>query len=581
MLEQNRVWLQQANPALLKGYKEQTPREAKETVPLRCIRMSHQESNSNLPPSYISPVFYQKQQELTKALEDTQPEGPVQFCVVGGTDGGLLLNDVVERNNIKHLAIIETDMDSFRHSLTVTDWPSLFQEFEAKGGTIYLHIGEVTLEVKQRIAKHLSEIGIWNAANIHVAHDDTDLGKGGVVQVIKCLQDCINSLGFYDDERIGLAHTVHKLEQGARFLRAQVIPWIEKPAMVCGNGPSLKKMLPHIKRHRAHMILIACGTSIGVFCEEGVTPDFYIEQERPKKTGGFTRDHTTQEFRNGITAIGLNVVHPQTHDIFPDIAYALKANDFGAIVGRQYLDGAPQLMFVNPMVVNCGLSVACALGFKHIYLAGADCAFAKDGSSHTGKTNHGDYSNKVKVRGNFREEVTTTPIYNNSRIALELCIRSNPKVTFYNLGDGAYVAGARPTQKFKPRGAKPISKTQIMAPFKPALTNPDKDEMRRGFTLSMFGLRQVIDSTPAKVKSRSEAFFFIEAIYGHLAKLKQTSPLFWYLVKGTMTTQLVFLSTLADADLKSFDKGTANLKELAGLIHGEMKDSLFRFDDWE
>ena len=172
-----------------------------------------------------------------------------------------MLNEVIKNHVVKHLILIDTSIESFNYSLDVTDWPALFQDFEQRGGTIFLHIGEVTLEVKQRLAKHLNEIGPYNASTIHALNDGTDEGKQGVAHTVGCLQDCINSLGFYDDERVGLAHTMDKLVGQARFLRQSPKPWIDKPVVVCGNGPSLDDALPQIREHRDKMVLVACGST--------------------------------------------------------------------------------------------------------------------------------------------------------------------------------------------------------------------------------------------------------------------------------------------------------------------------------
>jgi len=582
MLEQNRLWLEQSNPALLKQYTEGPQTEPRDPMAPHCLQMAHEGKNPNLPDSYISPVAYQEQQTISLEIKEKDFQGELRFCIVGGTDGGHLLNETVARHQIKHLVVIESDLASFNRSLSVTDWPALFRDFDEKGGTIYFHIGPVTLEVKERISQHLKDIGTFNASNIFMVHDDSHEGKKGIANAVQCLQDVINSLGFYDDERVGLAHTAHKMKEGARFMHNMILPWIDKPAVVCGNGPSLLKLLPQIKRHRKHLYLISCGTAIGVLYEKGIKPDFHIEQERPKVTSNWTKLRTTPEFRDGITCIGLNVVHPQTHGLFKDIAYCLKSNDFGGVLAEQHAPDMPRLMFVNPLVANCGSAVACALGFKHVYLAGVDCSFAKDGASHSGKSSMVTKGiDRMEIEGNFRDKVETTTLYNESKKALEYLIKSNPRTIFYNLCDGARINGARPTKKFKPRTSRPISKTQIMAPFKPIENPLDVDAMTRSFTASMFGLKTVVDNIPEEVKGKDEAYFFIQGVHNHLRQLKEKTPLFWYLVKGTISTQLVFLAGCADRDLEAFGRSANILKELVAKIHQEIKVDLLKFDDWE
>lgn len=581
MLEVNRAWLERANRGLLESYKEQKPHgPSAEFDGLRILEMSH-EDKTNIHKGYISPVYYKKQKEVLDSIEPKEFKGEKRFCVVGGTDGGHLLNAVIKDSLIKNLVVIESDMSSFFHSLTIVDWPALFDDFDRRGGTIFFHIGPVTLDIKNRLGQHLLSIGPYNASNIFISHDNSNVGMDGIRATIQCLQDCINSLGFYDDERVGLAHSIHKMSEGARFLGSHSKPWIDKPAVVCGNGPSLTKILPQIKKHRDKMVLIACGTSIGTMYREGVKPDFFIEQERPLVISNWTKLTTTPEFRDGVTCIGLNVAHPQTHGLFKEAVYVLKANDFGASVVKAYMPDIPQLFFVNPLVANAGASIASSLGFKHIYLAGVDCSFSSSGESHAkGHAYKVEKQDTIEIPGNFSEKVETNQLYNESRKTMEHCIRSNPQISFYNLSDGARFEGATPAKKFRPRHGKDITKEEILRPFVPCESVPDLEEMKRGFVCSMYGLKNTIDSIPEKIKGKDEAYYFIDSIYNYLADLKRKSPKFWHLVKGTITTQLVFLGNCADFSTSHFNEASANLKELASIMHEELKDNPFRFDDF-
>lgn len=582
MIESNREWLEGSNQNLLRKYKE--PKKIRgrkhEVDELFHLPMVH-EPKKNRGDEYISPRYYHLQQEIHAEVKGNIPQGEKRFVILGGTDGGHLLNDAI-KDSIRHLIVIESNLESFYHSLHITDWPAIFEDFNERGGTIYFHIGPVTLEIKQRISKHLNEIGPHNAANIFMGHDSTAEGKRAIVDVVGCLQDCINSLGFYDDERVGLAHSIHKIENKARFMHDRAIPWIDKPAVVCGNGPSLSRAIPQLKEHRDDIFVISCGTAIGALYREGVKPDFHIEQERPKVSSNWTKLTTTPEFREGITCLALNVVHPQTHELFPDIAYCLKSNDFGATVSSTYLPGCPLLMFVNPLAANAGVSILSNLGFKNIYLAGVDCAFAKDGSSHSkGHSKMVENENPVKVKGNFKKEVETNQLYNDSRLALEMIIKHNPKINFFNLSNGAFIRGARPMKKLQPQKHRPVSKTQIMAPFKPCEVDVKKEDLSKAYGVAMAELKGHIDSIPLQIKGKGEAFFYIDHIYSSLWKMKLRNPTFWYLVKGSITTQLVFLAGIAEANLEAFDNVSRNLKDFAGEIQSQIKGDFFKFDEWE
>ena len=588
MLEQNRLWLQASNQKMMDAYRKQPDREpCAEYGDLRFFDMSHEGKLGICDEDYVTPKFYERQNENLKSLDKKKPlEGEKRFVIVSGTDGGLLLNHVVSNNLIKHLVIIEEDVESFSHSLQVTDWPALFKDFEERGGTVFFNIGPMTLNVKQRLYNHFNDIGPHNASTIHVDLDNGKMSGPNVKTIVSCLQDVINSLGFFDDERVGLAHTVDKLTNRARFLERPRAPWIEKPAMVCGNGSSLEKALPQIRKHREKMILIACGSTIGTFYRNDITPDFYIEQERPKVTSNVTKVTTTPEFRKNVTAITLNVTHPQTDGMFRETVHVLKSNDLGAMVAKKFLPDHHVAMFVNPLVANCGLSVAIHLGFKEIYLAGVDCAFSADGASHAKGVDE-RYTrelpeNAVPIKGNLRETVHTIPLFFDSLKSLSLAIRNAPKgAKFYNMSDGGYVVGAKPTKKFIPKHTPKISIDEILEPFTPPVHIPHRDELRRSF-LSMFSkLRGKIDSIPNRISGRDEAFFYIDEVYSELQTLKEYARQFWTMVKGTFSTHLVFLHGCAERDLDAFDRSSTIFKDLAQAVHLKLKEDFYLPSMWE
>jgi hypothetical protein len=576
MLEQNRVWLEQANQGLLGAYKEQPKREADDYGDLRVLQMSHETANPTLPPSYISPIYYQKQKEIVQELPHLELQRKVNFCVLGGTDGGHILNHVISRHEIRHLVVIESDMQSFHHSLTVCDWPALFQDFEKRGGTIYFHIGKVTLEIRQQISKHIMEIGPQNCANIHMLTDATEGGRYNIQQVTHCLQDCINSLGFYDDERVGFAHTFHHMSKGSKFFATPLRKWIDKPIVVCGNGPSLKKSIKQIKENRKNIYLMSCASTIEALQHYGIKPDFHVAQERPECHTERLRRTTTPEFRKGIRCIALNTVHPMIHDLFDDVSFLLKSNDFGGIFARQFMFDCVQALFVNPQAANMGASVATYLGFKHIYLAGVDCAFGPDGSSHAVGQDHRD-GDKIEVKGNFRDKVLSKRLFLDSRNTMELLIQ-NSEAIYYNLSDGVHISGSRPTKKIKPRHSRPLTIPQIMSRFRDYHGAPDRDSTQRQFVAGISRLKSVAQSIPSKIKGRDEALFYIESMYNEL--MKQKRDMLWYMVKGSITTQLVFLAGCAESNLEAFDKSSLIFKEFMDLISEDIKENLFKFDDW-
>jgi len=394
--------------------------------------------------------------------------------------------------------------------------------------------------------------------------------------VMGCFQGAVSSLGFYDDERVGLAHSIPKIS--ATFLSETRPPVIDRPIVVCGNGPSLTEALPQIRKKRDQITLMSCGSTMGTLYKEGIKPDFHIEQERPLSACLWLERTTTPEFRKGVQCIALNVVHPKIRELFDDVAYALKANDLGTTVITSVAKSLPVLYNVNPMVSNAGVSIAANLGFKNIYLVGIDCAFSASGASHAeGHDPLVVKPNTLTTRGSFGGEVGTNPAYNSSREAVEAVISYHRETKFFNFGSGAYIHGARPVRKIRSSSSAPVDVTHLLRPQSYTI---DKAALQREFTANIYKLRQLAISFPDECSGIDEAYFFINQFHRALMEIMRKNRLFWYLVKGTLSTQLMFLAGCAEVSLPHFDKASAIFKELVASMQDDINRRLFEFDVW-
>ncbi len=418
---------------------------------------------------------------LTRPLPDYVP-----LLVVIGTGMGYSIQTLTRSRKIGQLIIVEPNSDLFFASLHTTDWAEVYSSVQSNGGELELIVGNVGQQDSgEQLSKitnimidhfhlHLSRIGLHYLANMYLFSDissrETEAFK---TKLFKNIPLWVGLLGYFDDERISLAHTVKNIHKNIPVFCQQPLPpdlakdqrktinSIELgPAFIVGNGPSLDKAQNFIKEHQPNAFIFSCGTAISALENMGVKPDYHVELERTKPTVEWLEASSTPEFRKGITLLALNTVHPEGFDLFDKRGMCLKGNDLGSLyVANTRPDGNDfvHLGLANPSVANTGLAFAIALGFKTIYLVGVDLGFPVGSQHHSSLSVY--YNIKEKnvddiyveafedpnnrpLPANFGGTVMSAPLYNYTRQVIEKILRLNPEVSCCNLSDGVKIDGA-------------------------------------------------------------------------------------------------------------------------------------------
>ena len=159
-----------------------------------------------------------------------------------------------------------------------------------------------------------------------------------------------------------------------------------------------------------------------------------------------------------LNIIALNTVYDGVLNRFKSAHLLSKINDCGGRFIRA-LDAKNQFVYPehsNPTVSNTALAVVISLGFKKVYLTGTDFGFVSKGHHHSKHSIYFDKDFKHKetvekgiqdgmiVKGNFRDEVQTTPIFDSSKGNIELLLQDNLDVKVFNTTDGAFIRYTEP-----------------------------------------------------------------------------------------------------------------------------------------
>ncbi len=412
-----------------------------------------------------------------KALEEYQslelepyydPKSPIGLLVMVGCGLGYHIKEIVENYDIRNLFIYDSNKDSFYASLFTIDWEETVKIFNDRGGVVKLDIGGGLLHALTHMRSLPYEIGMFNLVATHVYVHTSSIDNDIFIENYrKEFHLYGTALGFFDDEQVSFAHTIHNINNNKALFLKNPDRNIENlpPVFIVGNGPSLDSLVDFLRGNQDKAIVISCGSALTSLYKLGITPDFHVELERNLTVAEMLKFGTSKEYTKNIPLLGLNNICPETASLFKESYLAIKPSDIGASILQKLLgnNGYFELECCNPTVTNCGFSYAISLGFKEIYLMGTDLGMKDEKSHHskfsiwqdmdeskeTDAENHKetleDYTyseSRYETKGNFCDTVMTTNVLDSSRKNVELLIANNPSITVYNPNDGAYIDGA-------------------------------------------------------------------------------------------------------------------------------------------
>jgi len=318
---------------------------------------------------------------------------------------------------------------------------------------------------------------------------------------------------------------------------------------------------------------------------------------------------TTCEDRKGVTLLCLNPVAPPVLASFNDTCMALKPNDIGESIIKDYFQ--PQevikLPFSNPTVSNSALSFAISMGFMEIYLIGVDLGLRDDGQHHSAKSPHYDLEDHIddvkeviytyregnlKARGNFGGTVKTHATLHRAKITIERLLYYTrlafPNFTCINSNNGVYIEGAQPKKINSLRDFVKIDKARTLEKIKN--NNFYQPEKNREYTHSLEnGILNHFFAMESSVKMNStiesDKDFYLEAQRIYEVIKKDNDVLTHMLLRGTVNaflglmTEYSFYCQNSATFQEQIAKGIKKYNQLIEHIYKNMREEPFRLDD--
>jgi hypothetical protein len=358
----------------------------------------------------------------------------------------LHVEKIIKKADPKILFFLETDLELFRLSLFTCD----YKKAVGKRAVVF-SIDENTKEYQDSFNKFYTNGSSVNQFLKFSLFSTLYESKINELQsfVVSRSENC------YPHEKILFKNhqVLKRIKEGYKFLdlkkKRKETYFKDKPVLVLGAGPSLHKNIQWIKKHQNNFIIICVFSALKILQKYTIRPDIVVQlEEKIRYTVELIKSFDNFDFlNNSIFVFSASA---------PDALLDEFTKEKIFLIEDRTLYMQDKIRIRSASVGEFSYSLALMFNSYKIYLLGLDLALAEDGSSHStghiwkrkfdiSKTDeiqrsmslHNDI---MKVKGNFRDEVITTLLFNLS-IPLVNGYTQRLKLIdqeVFNMSDGAF-----------------------------------------------------------------------------------------------------------------------------------------------
>lgn len=517
--------------------------------------------------------------------------GDGHFLFVFGVGLGFHLRPLIERTRARVIILIEPNLEFLYQSFRTLDWGELLAWCDERDVKVHF----ISDRNPPRIAQQVSQLVRANNPALldgvtFFSHYPSAIMDQARERIARELMIALSGLGFFEDELLMSRNALANLTRGPVEIINRILPDLQHPVIIVGSGPSVDQDWEHITRHRERAVLISIGTGLRGMLARGIRPDFHVELENGQVNLEIMTATANDFDLHGIVLLASLTVQPRLVELFDRVIYLFREKvSSTAIFGTPFKILQP----AGPSVANTAVLCAIFLGFREIYLFGADMGSKVSGQFHARESVYGAgikaeiVTGSDPVPGNFGGEATGAPFFNWARKVLENVIQHYHQVRVYNCSDGARITGAIPKV---PRSivleGRAIDRPALQAQLSSDLTRSDVRLWRRLWQESECRdrSRQMFDRIEAILaRARQEddlEFAWIHELYD----LVRTDDVITPYVAGTLTMSSGcahwYGRRIADQDQRKAYCRLA-IEELQAVV-AEMKSSLTElFDDMD
>ncbi len=371
------------------------------------------------------------------------------YVVAFGIGLGTYIFDVVKTFQPKSIILCEHDLESFIHSMHVTDWKEIFDYCEGGDKNLKLLIEPSAANLLHKLNGAIqTECLLGLDALVYLVHRITPTLQPVVNDFASSKTANLASfIGFTADEFNMMKNSFRNLRSGTKRVLGKVRQKARLPVVIVGSGPSLEENIDWIKSNRDKIILVSSGSSMNVLLKHGMQPDIQCVLERAKavfdRHQEASKDYDLKKTRVVLTS----TIWPGIDEFFKDVVYFFRPALTPLSVFM--LDSTEILNGEGPQVTNTAFAFTTRLEPSEVYLVGIDLG-AKDPKKPRAEKawispNVPQRELTLPVRGNHGETVFTDRNLQHQKQTIELQIQAISKRTkVFNLSGGVYIKGAEP-----------------------------------------------------------------------------------------------------------------------------------------
>lgn len=210
-----------------------------------------------------------------------------------------------------------------------------------------------------------------------------------------------------------------------------------KPAVIVSAGPSLSRNIDALKPKNENMLIISGGRTFGTLIEKNIKPDLLVVADATKRNYELVCNYIKESDTPILFSEGANLDIVKEHNGIK-IFYS-----YSDLVNR-IVENKMKHISTGGSVAHAMTSYAGNLGCNPIIFIGQDFAYTRERThADIAENKDGSYTyetakseDDIWVEDIYGNEVRTSLVLNNQRLAMEEIIRLYPNITFINATEG-------------------------------------------------------------------------------------------------------------------------------------------------
>ncbi|MEA3353988.1 MAG: 6-hydroxymethylpterin diphosphokinase MptE-like protein [Campylobacterota bacterium] len=529
----------------------------------------------------------------------------VPVFIMFGIGTGQQIEQFLNLIDIKTLIVLDKDYSMLKTSMHIIDWEPIFKKFARPHYSLQIITGDKPFSLAAQTLNHIYKNSPYLAYYINYFYTyRTPFFEDVFSEIQKNYFNILTGWGFYDDEMLSLKHTISNIQNNCSVFNKNQNLSNNSNVFVIASGPSIDNDIEYIKKYKDNVVIFSCGTALRVLEKNGIVPDYHFEIERTKETFDILKGSVSKEFMKQVNFIGLNVIYPEVFDLFKTDKLFFRDFDCGSSIVPE---DTPFIDDCNPTVFNGALAFASDIGFKNIYMFGADMGYKDESNHHSKYTIYGDKNHEkakwkpqtdMEHQPNFKDDsvIHSTNILSWCKQKAENCITLNNElkqrnIDYFNCSDGAYIKGTKSLNS-SDLLIKDNNKSIILEQIEKSFLHYDdkmvqkaKQQFKKEKELLFSNIDFMIDTiSNNKVTSYSDMLDTLDTIFKKVFREQNNNKnsFSYSLLRGSTIHILTFLYTYsltADNMIQSFDyinKGLKTLEELLLYIKKDVESIQFK-----